>query len=96
MKRLLLKRHLCLKLKRSKRRFKIVKDKAINNFLLQHLTPVKLDFFRVQNCLLNQLAKGENAINKLFPELNEAKNETNLQLFNNLSDFKCNNSEEKW
>ena len=90
MKRLLFKKHLCLKPKQFKRRIKYVKDRAIKNFLLQHLTPVKIDFSKVKNCLLNQLIKDENAIDKLFPEFNEAKNETNSQLKNNLSNFKCN------
>ena len=90
MKRLLFKRHLCLKPKHFKRPFRYVKDPAIKNFLLQHLTPVKIDFSKVKNCFLNKLTKDENAIEKLFPELNEAKSETNLQLKNNLSNFKCN------
>ena len=66
-----------------------MKDRAIKNFLLQHLTPVKIDFSKVKNCLLNKLTKDENAIEKLFPELNEAKNETNSQSKNKLTNFKC-------
>ena len=77
MKHLLFKKHLCLKPKQFKRRIRYVKDRAIKNFILQHLNPVKIDFFKVKNCLLNQLTKDENAIEKLFPELNEAKSETN-------------------
>ena len=90
MKRFLFKRHLCLKPKHFKRPIRYVKDPAIKNFLLQHLTPVKIDFSKVKNCFLNKLTKDENAIEKLFPELNEAKNETNSQSKNNLSNFKCN------
>ena len=90
MKRLLFKKHLCLKPKHFKRPIRYMKDRAIKNFLLQHLTPVKIDFSKVKNCLLNKLTKDENTIEKLFPELNEAKSETNLQLKNNLSNFKCN------
>ena len=90
MKKLLSKKKLILKSKQPKRRFRFIKDKAINDFLLQHLTPVKIDFSKVKNCLLNKLTKDENAIEKLFPELNEAKSETNLQSKNGLSNFKCN------
>ena len=53
---------------------------------MQHLTPVKIDFSKVKNCLLN--LKDENAIDKLFPELKGTK-ETNTQLKNNLANFKC-------
>ena len=88
MKRLLFKRHLCLKMGRSRRRIRYVNDKAIKNFLLQHLRPVKLDFSKVDNCLLNRLARGENIFNKIFPDLNETKSEINLQLINNLSNYK--------
>ena len=77
MKHLLFKKHLCLKPKQFKRRIRYVKDRAIKNFILQHLNPVKIDFAKVKNCLLNKLTKDENAIEKLFPELNEAKSETN-------------------
>ena len=84
MKRLLFKKHLSLKPKHFKRPIRYMKERAIKNFLLQHLTPVKIDFSKVKNCLLNKLTKDENAIEKLFPELNEAKSETNL------SNFKCN------
>ena len=89
MKRLLFKKHLCLKPKHFKRPIRYMKDRAIKNFLLQHLTPVKIDFSKVKNCLLNKLTKDENAIEKLFPELNEAKNETNSQSKNKLTNFKC-------
>ena len=89
MKRLLFKKHLCLKPKHFKRPIRYMKDRAIKNFLLQHLNPVKIDFSKVKNCLLNQLTKDENAIEKLFPELNEAKNETNSQSKNKLTNFKC-------
>ena len=88
MKRLLFKRHLCLKAKHFKRPIRYLKDPAIKNFLLQHLTPVKIDFSKVKNCFLNKLTKDENAIEKLF-ELNEAKNETNSQSKNKLTNFKC-------
>ena len=89
MKRLLFKRHLCLKPKHFKRPIRYLKDPAIKNFLLQHLTPVKIDFSKVKNCFLNKLTKDENAIEKLFPELKEAKNETNSQSKNKLTNFKC-------
>ena len=53
---------------------------------MQHLTPVKIDFFFFKNCLLN--LKDEKVIDKLFPEL-KGTNETNTQLKNNLANFKC-------
>ena len=86
MKKLLSKKKLILKSKQPKRRFRFIKDKAINDFLLQHLTPVKIDFSKVKNCLLN--LKDEKVIDKLFPEL-KGTNETNTQLKNNLANFKC-------
>ena len=89
MKRLLFKKHLSLKPKHFKRPIRYMKDRAIKNFLLQHLTPVKIDFSKVKNCFLNKLTKDENAIEKLFPELNGAKNETNSQSKNKLTNFKC-------
>ena len=89
MKRLLFKRHLCLKPKHFKRPIRYVKDPAIKNFLLQHLTPVKIDFSKVKNCFLNKLTKDENAIEKLFHELKETKKEINSQSKNKLTNIKC-------
>ena len=86
MKKLLFKKKLKLKTRQPKRRIRYIKDKAINDFLLQHLTPVKIDFSKVKNCLLN--LKDEKVIDKLFPEL-KGTNETNMKLKNSLANFKC-------
>ena len=86
MKKLLFKKKLKLKTHQPKRRIRYIKDKAINDFLLQHLTPVKIDFSKVKNCLLN--LKDEKVIDKLFPEL-KGTNETNMKLKNSLANFKC-------
>ena len=90
MKKLVFKKHLCLKSKQSKRHIRYIKDKAIKNFLLQHLTPVKIDFSKMKNCLLNQIIKEESIMDKIFPEIKETNSETNMQLKNSLSNFKCN------
>ena len=89
MAKLLFKKHLCLKPKQPKRRVKYIKDKAIKNFLLQHMKPVKLDFSKLDNCLLNRLSREENIFQTLFPEINETNDETNSQVVYNLSAFKC-------
>ena len=86
MKKLLFKKKLKLKTRQPKRRIRYIKDKAINDFLLQHLTPVKIDFSKVKNCLLN--LKDEKVIDKLFPKL-KGTNEANMKLKNSLANFKC-------
>ena len=35
-------------IKRSERGKKVIKDKAIVNFLLEHMKPVKLDFYKIR------------------------------------------------
>ena len=85
MKKLLSKKKLILKSKQPKRRFRFIKDKAINDFLLQHLTPVKIDFSKVKNCLLNKIMEKENIFDQLFPE---TKSEINMESKSNLSSLK--------
>jgi len=85
----LFKKLLCLKPKQPKRHVRYIKDKAIKHFLLQHMKPVKLNFPKLDNCLLNRLSRDESNIENLFPEINEPKDETNSQIVNNLSKFKC-------
>ena len=85
MKKLLSKKKLILKSKQPKRRFRFIKDKAINDFLLQHLTPVKIDFSTVKNCLLNKFMEKENIFDQLFPE---TKSEINMESKSNLSSLK--------
>ena len=53
------------------------------------MKPVKLNFPKLDNCLLNRLSRDESNIENLFPEINEPKDETNSQIVNNLSKFKC-------
>ena len=65
MKKIKFKKKLRLKSKKSKRRFKYIKDKAIKLFLLQHLTPVNIDFSKVKNCLLNKILESGNDVNIL-------------------------------
>ena len=85
-----------MKSKHAKRRIKYIKDKAIENFLLQHLTPVKIDFSKIHNCLLNQLSKDENAFEKIFPEIS-AEGKANSKSINELTNFECGiDFEEKW
>ena len=36
------------KLKKSKRKRKFIKDKAVINFLLEHMKPVKIDFSKIK------------------------------------------------
>ena len=97
MKRIKFKRSLHMKSKHAKRRIKYIKDKAIENFLLQHLTPVKIDFSKIHNCLLNQLSKVENAFEKIFPEISDSEGKANSKSINELTHFECGiNFEEKW
>ena len=97
MKRIKFKRSLRNKSKQTKRRIKLLKDKAIESFLLQHLIPVKIDFSKIQDCLLNKLSRDENAIEKIFPENSDSKGESNSQSVNGLSNFVCKiNLEQKW
>ena len=45
-----------IKIKTAKRARKIIKDKAIVNFLLEHMTPVKLNFPKIKiPSFLNQI-----------------------------------------
>ena len=85
MKRIIFKNRLSTKPKKSRRRVRYIKDRAIINFLLEHLTPVKIEFSNVKNCLLNRLLNEENIFEKIFPENDGSNSETNL--FN----VKCNN-----
>ena len=43
------------KLKKSKRKRKFIKDKAVINFLLEHMKPVKIDFSKIKNPFLFKL-----------------------------------------
>ena len=89
MAKILFKKHLCLKPKQPKRHIKYIKDRAIKHFLLQHMKPVKLNFPKLNNCLLNKLSRDENIFEKMFSEINEANDEAKSQIVYNLSKFKC-------
>jgi hypothetical protein len=97
MKRIIFKNRLSTKPKKSRRRVRYIKDRAIRNFLLEHLTPVKIDFSKIHNCLLNQLSKDENAFEKIFPEISDSEGKANSKSTNELTHFECRiNFEEKW
>ena len=97
MKRIIFKNRLSTKPKKSRRRVRYIKDRAIINFLLEHLTPVKIDFSKIHNCLLNQLSKDENAFEKIFPEISDSEGKANSKSINELTHFECGiNFEEKW
>jgi hypothetical protein len=71
-----------------KHKFSYIRNKALNNFLLQHLIPKKIDFSKIQNCLLNRLATDEKFFEDKFSqnEVSENEginfNENNISLFN--------------
>ena len=73
-------------IKNTKRK-KYIKDKALNKFLFQHLVPKKLDFTKIQNCLLNRLANEENILEGIstLNEISEIGRDTvpenNMPLF---------------
>ena len=59
--------------KSTKKNKKLIKDKGIKKFVLEHLKPQKIDFYKVKNCILNNIDfisknKGLN----LFPAINES------------------------
>ena len=53
------------------------------------MKPVKLNFPKLDNCLLNRLSRYESILEKMFPEINKANDETNSRIVYNLSKFKC-------
>ena len=64
-----------LKLKKGKMSRKLVKNKAIVNFLLEHMKPAKIDFSKIK-------------IPSFFNVLeNEGYNSNNLIIFNNVKIF---------
>ena len=62
-----------IKLKKAKRRRKFIKDKAIVDFLLEHMKPVKIDFSKIKiPTFIDFLENGEK--NSIFPNAsNEQK-----------------------
>ena len=71
-----------------KHKFSYIRNKALNNFLLQHLIPKKIDFSKIQNCLLNRLATDEKFFEDKFSQNEVSENEginfheNNISLFN--------------
>ena len=61
------------KLKKTKKQRKFIKDKAIVNFLLEHMKPVKIDFSKIKiPTFIDFLENGEK--NSIFPNAsNEQK-----------------------
>ncbi len=66
------------KLKKSKRKRKFIKDKAVINFLLEHMKPVKIDFSKIKipsylNFLENeekkQISSNESNEKKIFKDI---------------------------
>ena len=66
-----------IKLKKSKRARKFIKDKAIIDFLLEHMKPVKIDFSKIKiPTFIDFLENGEkmpfsqmNRMNKKFSKI---------------------------
>ena len=66
------------KLKKSKRKRKFIKDKAVINFLLEHMKPVKIDFSKIKipsylNFLENEekkpISSNESNEEKIFKDI---------------------------
>ena len=59
-----------IKLKKSKRTRKFIKDKAIVDFLLEHMKPVKIDFSKIRfpsfSYFQEKEEKNNSDLNKLF------------------------------
>ena len=59
-----------IKLKKSKRARKFIKDKAIVDFLLEHMKPVKIDFSKIRfpsfSYFQEKEEKNNSDLNKLF------------------------------
>ena len=59
-----------IKLKKAKRRRKFIKDKAIVDFLLEHMKPVKIDFSKIRfpsfSYFQEKEEKNNSDLNKLF------------------------------
>ena len=49
-----------------KKRYTILKDKALKSFLLQHLTPIKINFEKVKKSILNGEYEDEKIFKKIF------------------------------
>ena len=59
-----------IKLKKAKRRRKFIKDKAIVDFLLEHMKPVKIDFSKIRfpsfSYFQEKEEKNNSDLNKIF------------------------------
>ena len=68
------------KLKKQKRKRKFIKDKAVINFLLEHMKPVKIDFSKIKiPSYLNFLENEE----KKQISSNESNEKKNFQRYSN-------------
>ena len=82
MKKIIFKRRFRLRPKSSNKNIRYIKDKAVKNFLLQHLKPIDIDFSQVKSCLLFQMEE-ECLFDKIFPSIRNKNKRTNEQLNNN-------------
>ena len=48
--------------RKSKSNSRYIKDEAIKNFLIEHLTPKKIDFSKIKDCLLFKMLNDEKEI----------------------------------
>lgn len=72
MKKIIFKKRFRLRPKNSEKKIRYIKDKAVKNFLLQHLKPVDIDFSQVKSCLLFQMQE-ESLFDKIFPIIGNKK-----------------------
>lgn len=77
MKKIIFKKQFRLRPKKSEKNIRYIKDKAVKNFLLQHLKPIDIDFSQVKSCLLFQMQE-ESLLDKFFPTIgNKTKERIN-------------------
>ena len=70
-----------------KHKFSYIRNNALNHFLLQHLIPQKIDFSKIQNCLLNRLATDEKFFEDKFSQIEISENDEKNFHINKISVF---------
>ena len=68
-----------LKIKKTKRARKFVKDKAILNFLLEHMKPAKIDFSKIRVPSFLNFSENEEKNSVNSHEVQETQNTTELE-----------------
>ena len=68
-----------LKIKKTKRARKFVKDKAIVNFLLEHMKPAKIDFSKIRVPSFLNFSENEEKNSVNSHEVQETQNTTELE-----------------